>query len=253
VDFIPLDEDLKKRLQKNVTQSMIMHPKRNDIVMITNTRAKIELNEASIIENILNGDTELFEILMRRYNELLYRTIRSYFVEESDVEDIMQDTYIKAFEKLHQFKNDAMFSTWLIRIGINEALQKKRKSPKHQTVSLQQDHNVLQIEDDTIMNPERKTMYKESSCFMEKAIDTLPEKYKIVFMLKEVEGLGISEISNCLGLSNSNVKVRLHRARTMLKNSILDLTDLTTIFEFGNSKCDKLVANVMTYIYKIHP
>jgi RNA polymerase sigma-70 factor (ECF subfamily) len=71
-------------------------------------------------------------------------------------------------------------------------------------------------------------------------------------MLKEVEGLGISEISKCLNLSNSNVKVRLHRARTMLKNSILDLTDYKNIFEFGNSKCDKVVANVMEYIYKIH-
>lgn len=209
---------------------------------------KAEMTEARIIEKILDGEIELFEILLRRNNELLFRTIRSYIDVEDDIEDVMQDTYIKAFEKLYQFRNDAKFSTWLIRIGINEALQRKRKSVKHQTIALQQDDTVLQIEDQNIMNPERKTIYKESSSFMERAIDTLPENYKVVFMLKEVEGMGISEISKCLDLSNSNVKVRLHRARTMLKTSILKLTNYSDIFEFGNSKCDRLVDNVMQEI-----
>jgi RNA polymerase sigma-70 factor (ECF subfamily) len=221
--------------------------------MNTNAIEKKELTEALIIEKILDGQIELFEILMRRYNELLYRTIRSYINTESDTEDTMQDTYIKAFQKLYQFKNEAKFSTWLIRIGINEALQRKRKAQKYKTVALQQEDKVLQIEDHDIMDPERKTMYKESSHFMEKAIDTLPEKYKIVYMLKEVEGIGISEISNSLDLTNSNVKVRLHRARIMLRDSILNMTDHSTIFDFGNSKCDKIVANVMDYIFKMYP
>ncbi len=215
--------------------------------------AQKELSETLIIEKILNGEIELFEILMRRYNELLYRTIRSYVGTESDVQDTMQDTYIKAYEKLYQFKNESKFSTWLIRIGINEALQRKRKSRKYKTIALEQEDTVLQIEDQNIMDPERKTMYKESSLFMERAIDTLPEKYKIVYMLKEVEGIGISEICECLDLSNSNVKVRLHRARVMLRNSILTLTDHSSIFDFGNSKCDQLVANVMDHIFKMHP
>lgn len=218
--------------------------------MYTKITPEKELTEAAIIEKILEGDIQLFEILMRRYNELLYRTIRSYLL--IDVEDTMQDTYIKAFEKLYQFKNESKFSTWLIRIGINEALQRKRKSPKYATISLQQDDNFLQIADQNTMNPERHTIYKESYCFMEKAIDTLPEKYKIVYMLKEVEGLDISEISNSLNLSNTNVKVRLFRARNMLKNAILNLSDYSSVFEFGNSKCDNVVANVMDYIYKNH-
>lgn len=220
--------------------------------MDSNMATQKELTEALIIEKILNGEIELFEILMRRNNELLFRTVRSYIQSESDVEDTMQDTYIKAYEKLYQFKNESKFSTWLIRIGINEALQRKRKSPKYKTIALEQDDMVLQIEDQNIMDPERKTMYKESSLFMERAIDTLPEKYKIVYMLKEVEGIGISEISKCLDLTNSNVKVRLHRARVMLRDSILTLTDHSSIFDFGNSKCDQLVANVMDYIFKTH-
>src|SRR3546814_465628 len=132
---------------------------RNDIIMNTNTMkanttTKKELDDALIIERVLNGDIELFEILMRRNNELLFRTIRSYIDIEADVQDTMQDTYIKAFEKLHQFRNDATFSTWLVRIGINEALQRKRKSPKFKTMALQQDNDVLQIEDKNDMNTE---------------------------------------------------------------------------------------------------
>ena len=219
-------------------------------MMNTDATAKKELDDALIIERVLGGDIELFEILMRRNNELLFRTIRSYIDIEADIQDTMQDTYIKAFEKLHQFKNDATFSTWLVRIGINEALQRKRKSPKFEIMALQQDDNVLQIEDKNVMNPEYQTMFKESSCFMEKAIDTLPEKYKIVYMLKEVEGLSVAEISACLDLSHSNVKVRLHRARTMLKDAILNLIDYTTVFGFGNSKCDRIVSNVMEHIYE---
>ncbi|MBO3097926.1 sigma-70 family RNA polymerase sigma factor [Gelidibacter pelagius] len=216
--------------------------------MYTKTTPEKQLTEAAIIEKILEGEVQLFEILMRRYNELLYRTIRSYLL--TDVEDTMQDTYIKAFEKLYQFKNESKFSTWLIRIGINEALQRKRKSPKHTTISLQQDDNFLQIVDQNTMNPERHTIYKESSCFMEKAINTLPEKYKAVYMLREVEDMDISEISKCLKLTKTNVKVRLYRARFLLRNSILNLTDYSSIFEFGNSKCDHVVANVMDHIYR---
>ncbi|PVW12408.1 RNA polymerase sigma factor [Marixanthomonas spongiae] len=201
-----------------------------------------------VVERILGGRTEMFEILMRRHNELLYRTIRSYIDIEADVEDIIQDTYVKAFQKLYQFKNEAKFSTWLIRIGINEALHRKRKSKKHKTVDITKENGTLQIADMSFMNPESKSIYKDSKAFIEKAVDALPHKYKIVYMLKEVEGMEISEISESLDLTNSNVKVRLHRARNMMKDYILNATNTRDIFEFGNSKCDRVVENVMSRI-----
>ena len=204
-----------------------------------------------VVQKVLDGDTALFEILLRRYNELLFRTIRSYMDRSSDIDDVMQDTYIKAFQKLYQFKNESMFSTWLIRIGINEALQRKRKSKRYQTVDISNEKGVIQIADMSIMNPERKTMHSESVQIVEKAIDLLPEKYKIVYMLKEVQNLEISEISDSLGLSNSNVKVRLHRARNMMKDTIMKFSDAKNAFEFGNSKCDRLVDQVMTKIQKL--
>lgn len=204
-----------------------------------------------VVQKVLDGETELFEILLRRYNELLFRTVRSYIDRPSDIDDVMQDTYIKAFQKLYQFKNESLFSTWLIRIGINEALQRKRKSKRYQMLDISNEKGIVQLADMSIMNPERKTMYAESVHIIEKAIDLLPEKYKIVYMLKEVQDLEISEISDSLGLSNSNVKVRLHRARNMMKESIMKFSNAKNAFEFGNSKCDRLVEQVMCKIQEL--
>lgn len=206
------------------------------------------MSDVLVIERILQGKTELFEILMTRNNELLYRTIRSYTDNEADIEDTMQDAYVKAFQKLYRFKNEAKFSTWLVRIGINEDLQRKRKSKRYQTVDITQETRILQIEDPSIMNPENNTIFKESSALIEKAIDALPQKYKIVFMLKEIEGLEISEISKSLDITHSNVKVRLHRAKNMMKDYLLLATNTRNLFEFGNSKCDTIVENVMYQI-----
>ncbi len=211
------------------------------------------LPDQVVVEKVLRGETELFEILMRRYNQLLYRTIRSYLDRDVDVEDTMQDAYIKAFQKLYQFKNEAMFSTWLVRIGINEALQRKRKSKKYQTIDITQESGVIQIADTSIMNPENNTIHKESAAFLEKAIDALPIKYKVVYMLREVEGMDISEISTSLELSNSNVKVRLHRARNMMKDYILKRTNTQSVYEFGNHKCDRVVEKVMERIQHLDP
>ncbi len=204
-----------------------------------------------VVQKVLDGETELFEILLRRYNELLFRTVRSYIDRPSDIDDVMQDTYIKAFQKLYQFKNESLFSTWLIRIGINEALQRKRKSKRYQMLDISNEKGIVQLADMSIMNPERKTMYAESVHIIEKAIDLLPEKYKIVYMLKEVQDLEISEISDSLGLSNSNVKVRLHRARNMMKESVMKFSNAKNAFEFGNSKCDRLVEQVMGKIQEL--
>tara|TARA_R100001369_G_scaffold89226_4_gene126643 strand:+ start:1909 stop:2535 length:627 start_codon:yes stop_codon:yes gene_type:complete len=204
-----------------------------------------------VVQKVLDGETELFEILLRRYNELLFRTVRSYIDRPSDIDDVMQDTYIKAFQKLYQFKNESLFSTWLIRIGINEALQRKRKSKRYQMLDISNEKGIVQLADMSIMNPERKTMYAESVHIIEKAIDLLPEKYKIVYMLKEVQDLEISEISDSLGLSNSNVKVRLHRARNMMKESIMKFSNAKNAFEFGNLKCDRLVEQVMCKIQEL--
>lgn len=219
---------------------------------ISNRAYKLENIEQDnqVIDQILEGDIELFEVLMRRHNQLLYRTIRSYFREEADVEDIMQDTYIKVFEKLYQFNKDAQFTTWLVRIGINEALQRKRKLKKHNGLKYigSEDTEIFQIPDTTTMNPEIKSKVINPAIFIENAIEGLPEKYKIVYMLKEVEGMEVAEVAAGLQLSVSNVKIRLHRARKMLKDSLLQTTCKSDLFEFGNEKCDRMVDTVLKLI-----
>lgn len=209
------------------------------------------MTDEIIIERILKGEIELFEILVRRYNQILYRTVRSYLNDESEIEDVMQETYINAFQKLHQFNNKSLFSTWLIRIGINEALQKNRKlsKVKLQTTSLEE--KTYQLPDNTSVNQENKLAQTERAGFIEKAFEKLPEKYRVVFMLNEVEGMSIIEIAECLDISQSNVKVRLHRSRAMMKESLLGMVKKSELFEFGNSRCDRILEYVMGAIVKL--
>lgn len=211
-----------------------------------------KLKESEIINRILKGEKELFELLIRRNNQKLYRTIRSYLKEDAEVEDVMQNSYIKAYTKLYQFRKDALFSTWLIRIAINEALA--RLNEKGKTYHLRIDANthddrpVLEIPDNKQPNPQQKMIQHEAQNLLEKAIDSLEPKYRIVYILKEVEEMKIKEIAHALNLTESNVKVRIHRAKTMLKDILFDFSQDKNIFEFGFSRCDRITERVMERI-----
>jgi len=215
-----------------------------------NDYATCKLEDKAVVSRILAGEKALFEILLRRYNQRLYRVVRSYLKDEDEVRDAMQNTYLNAFDKLYQFHGDAAFSTWLIRIGINEALLRLKQMKKHREVSFtpvgMDEEKAAQIPDRN--NPERIVIRGEAQALLETAIDNLPEKYRIVYVLKEVEGLPSSEVIDALGLSDANVKVRLHRAKALLKESLYKLSVTSEIFEFGNSRCDALVSDVMKAI-----
>lgn len=212
------------------------------------------LSDSIVIERVIKGEKELFEILLRRYNQRLFRVVRSYISRDDDVQDIMQDAYIKAYTKLEQFHNESSFSTWLIRIGINEALQFLRKS-KHQatkygrTTSLE---SLFQLPDTDEMSPEKQVLTDETRLSVEHAVDLLPEKYKVVFVMHQIEGLSNPEIAACLHLTDSNVKVRLHRAKNILKDELFKGGDHdASIFEFGNRRCDFMVEQVIGKIINL--
>lgn len=211
------------------------------------------LTDAAVAERVLAGEVSLYELLMRRYNQKLYRVIRSYLKQEQEVEDVMQDTYLKAFEKLSQFRSDSQFSTWLIRIGINNALarlqEQKRFSPAAPLLDQPEDFSYLLNQTNNPMNPEQLAIRQEVKQLLEKAIDSIPEKYRIVYTLREVEDMPIQEITQCLDLSESNVKVRLHRAKSMLKESLFKLSINRDVYEFGNMRCDRLVEHVLKTLY----
>ena len=212
----------------------------------TNYSIKAKLADEDIVTRVLAGDKDLYELLMRRHNQKLYRVVRSYLKNQREVEDIMQDTYLRAFEKLAQFRHDAQFSTWLIRIGINMALARLRKYKQlAEAPSDLVDYNVLPISDTTPMDPENIIIRNESRLLLEQAIDALPEKYRIVYTLRELEELSVQEVMECLELSESNVKIRLHRAKALLKDNLYKLTHDRKVFEFGNSRCDALVHQVL--------
>ena len=213
-----------------------------------------QLPDLIVVERVINGEKELFEILLRRYNQRLFRVVRCYISRDDDVQDIMQDAYIKAYTKLEQFHNESSFSTWLIRIGINEALQFLRKS-KHQATNYSQTASLesfFELPDTDEMSPEKQIISDETRLSVEHAVDLLPEKYKVVFVMHQIEGLSNPEIAASLNLTDSNVKVRLHRAKNILKDELFKGGDHdASIFEFGNHKCDAMVDGVIQRIQNL--
>jgi RNA polymerase sigma-70 factor (ECF subfamily) len=214
------------------------------------TEVKIKLNELTdeeIVSEVKKGNSNHFSEIVKRYNQRLYRIAISYGVYDDDSEEVIQRAYIAAFEKLNQFRGDAKFSTWLIRILINECQMLKRKKQRSRNLN---EYDSVTILSGDHLNPERNYMEKERKEILEKVIKQLPEKYRSVFIFKEVDGMSIDETSAALGISKVNVKVRLHRAKSMLKNLIHDITDVSNLFTFGNERCERVNNAVMDYIRK---
>lgn len=209
-----------------------------------------QLTDIEVVNSVLAGEKDLYEVLMRRYNQKLYRVIRAYLKDECETEDAMQNTYLKAYEKLHQFKGTAQFSTWLLRIGINEALGQIRRNGRLAALNAapSEEHLLQSPVTTDSMDPETKTIQKEVLQLLEKAIDALPATYRVVYVMREIEELSTSDITACLGISESNVNVRLHRARLLLKESLYELSTSRHIFAFGNERCDRLVEKVMAIL-----
>ena len=211
-----------------------------------------KIEECEIIKRILEGEKELYEILVKRNNQKLYRIIRSYIKDYREVEDIMQDSYVKAFTKLYQFKSESTFSTWLIRIGINESLARLKEKGRLYHLNEQSYHSknkaILEVPDVKQLNPQDKMIQNEAKHVLENAIDSLDIKYKTVYMMREVEEMSLKEISIALDLTIANVKVRLHRSKDMLKEKLYEVASDKNIFEFGSGRCDRITDNVMMLI-----
>lgn len=211
-----------------------------------------KIKESEVIKRILSGEKELYEILVKRNNQKLYRIIRSYIKDDSEIDDIMQDSYVKAFTKLYQFKLESSFSTWLIRIGINESLARLKEKGKLYHLNEQSDNlrsnTILEIPDNRQLNPQDKMVRNETKQILENAIDSLDIKYKTVYVMKEVEEMSLKEIAIALDMSIANVKVRLHRSKEMLKEKLYEVANDKNIFEFGFSRCDRITENVMKRI-----
>ncbi|MCK0157250.1 RNA polymerase sigma factor [Cellulophaga sp. F20128] len=211
-----------------------------------------KIKEAHVIRRILGGEKELYEILVRRNNQKLFRVIRSYLKDTAEIEDVMQNTYLKAYAKLYQFKLESSFSTWLIRIAINESLARLKEKGKlyhlNQQSDISKSNTILEIPDHRQLNPQDTMIQIEAKQLLENAIDSLSMKYKTVYIMKQVEEMSLKEVAAALDISVANVKIRLHRSKEMLKEKLYEVTNDKNVFEFGFSKCDRITENVMNMV-----
>lgn len=215
--------------------------------------AKFEkYSDPEIIQMINDGDVRLFEILIRRYDPFLYNIGRTYRYNHENTEDLMQDAYINAYCNLKKFENRSTFKTWLTRIMLNVCYQKKHKlSFKNEIISddIQNEKSNILFKHSTIN--EKIAMNKELGHVLENAIHEIPEDYRIVFTLRELNGLSIAETAESLDITESNVKVRLNRAKGMLQKEIKKMYSAQEIFEFNLVYCDVMVNRVMDKIYEL--
>lgn len=203
------------------------------------------LPDEELIKGIKEGNKEYFRLIVKRYNQRMYRIAVSYGVYDDDCEEVIQKAYITAYEKIHQFRGEAKFSTWLIRILINECLMLKRRDKKRVDIN-----ETVTFPSGDHLNPETIFMEKERKEIIENAVIQLPEKYRAVYVLKEIEGFSIENISEVLSISQVNTKVRLHRARAMMKEFLGNETDLSDLLRFGDERCDRVTGKVMQHISK---
>lgn len=199
------------------------------------------LSDEEIVVRVLGGDVPLFELLVRRYNQRLYRATKAILKDDAEAEDAMQEAYIHAFVKLDQFAGEAKFSTWLTKIAIYEALGRLRRRKRQEEVP-----DTMKSRE----NPERTAYNSELRAAIEAAVQKLPPIYRAVFVLREIEELTGAETAACLGITEETVKTRLHRARMLLRSRMAQTVDraLSHAFSFGDRHCDAMTAVVMERI-----
>lgn len=206
-------------------------------------------NENEILKRIAEGEKNLYGLIMRKYNQRLYRIAMSIINNDSEVEEIMQIAYIKAYENLDKFRFQSGFSTWITRILINESLMHLKKGEQ---ISNAKRDNLIpgNYEAPIVQTPLMKVINSELKTLLEFSIRGLPEKYRTVFVMRELENMSVSETMECLGITEANVKVRLNRAKVILKDKLRDYIGEEEPFQFYKPRCNKVVDYVIGKITK---
>jgi RNA polymerase sigma-70 factor (ECF subfamily) len=214
--------------------------------------AQSSVTDEHVVAQVLAGDIGKFEIIMRRYNQRLYRTARAILRDDAQAEDVLQDTYVRAYEHLRQFEGRAKFSTWLTRIAVNESLARLRQRNRfdEETYMAEDAGDRMDHFTSPVASPEQQAFGTEMRHLIEEAVEKLPENYRLVFMLRHVEDLSTAETAEVLAIEEDNVKVRLHRARNLLQQSISDRVGAgaAQLFPFHATRCDRVVRNVFARI-----
>lgn len=220
------------------------------------TDARAEgLTDEQVIERVKAGDTTLYEIIMRRYNQRLFRVASAILRDAAEAEDVMQDAYVRAYQHLHQFAGESPFAIWLMRIAVNESLRRLRLRKR---VSQLDEYDA---DDERLMNvvemspdPEQSASSTETTQILEQAIMDLPFQFRTVVMLRDIEQMSTAETAAALDLSQENVKVRLHRGHALMRDWIFTRMgeNSRSAFGFLGDRCNHVVASVLARIAQLN-
>lgn len=210
-----------------------------------------KFTETEIIERILKGEKSLYELIVRRFNPYLYKIGRSYNYNHEDTQDLMQETFIDAYKNLLQFEGRASFKTWIIRIMMNNCYRKREKSSFKNEIMQDTNEHSTPLFTNTNNDTDKIIQNRELGSIIEKALVQIPLDYRMVFSLREINGLNVSETAEMLNISEANVKVRLNRAKAMLRKEIESSYSANELFEFNLIYCNAMVENVMKKINEL--
>jgi len=210
---------------------------------LQSTDAPATLSDEEVVARVLAGDTSLFEILMRRYNQRLFRVARGILADDAEAEDVMQEAYVRAFRELAGFRGEARFSTWLTRIACHEALARARK--RRRLVAIGGGEEPPEPPSQA-SGPERDLENRELHAVLREAVELLPDPLRAVFCLREIEGLSTEQTADALDLSIENVRVRLHRAKRGLRQALDERIgrEVRRLYLFDGARCDRVVERV---------
>ncbi len=221
-------------------------------VLPRQTAVSAQTTDGELAARAVNGDEAAFEAIMRRHNRLLFRTARSILRDDAEAEDALQEAYLRAWRALASFRADAKLSTWLVRIVINEALGRlRRRSAQVIPLDAAMESSEQQLEacmaDDPDHQPDRIAMRAEVRGLMEARIDTLPDAFRTVFMLRAVEELSVEEVAVILEIPEATVRTRFFRARGLLREGLASDVDFAIgdAFSFAGARCDRIVSGVL--------
>jgi RNA polymerase sigma-70 factor (ECF subfamily) len=208
--------------------------------------------DAELVRRALARDGTAFRAIMKQHNRRLYRIARSILRDDSEAEDVVQETYVNAFTHLDAFRGDSSLATWLSRIAMNEALGRLRRERK--TVDLETfkgqrtEAEIIQFPQTATSNdPERTMAQREILQLVERATDNLPEIFRTVFVTRVIEGMSVEETADLLGLKAKTVKTRLHRARRLVREQLDKQIGpvLMDAFPFAGRRCERMTSAIM--------
>jgi len=215
-------------------------------------------DERNLVERAASGDQSAFRAIMERNNQRLYRVARAVMKDDTEAEDVVQETYLRAFFNLSKFRGESSLTTWLTRIALNEALGRKRKQRAMVTLETvetaqQTSAQIIQFPAmNTETDPERSAAQNEIQRLLERAMDALPEPFRVVFVMRDVEEMSIEETAFHLGIRPQTVKTRLHRARRLLRQSLDGelASTLKETYPFAGARCARITEAVLSRLRK---